>query len=637
LNPAQPKSRYRPSIDGLRAVAVLLVIGYHAFPSALPGGFVGVDMFFVISGFLISGILYGNFSEAGARGTRVIREFYGRRIRRIFPALSLVLFACYLIGFGVLLPQEFSNLCRDVAESAGFCLNLALAGRTGYFEPESASLPLLHIWSLGVEEQFYLLWPLVIWAACRMRIRVLPVSVFIGGSSFFWTIYHMSAPAGAAFFLPQTRLWELLIGAAAAAVLSEHGTAAATGGRVVRELCAFAGSGMIVAGVAMVTRDSGPPNARTLLPTLGTVLVICAGEESLVGRGILSRKIPVWIGLISYPLYLWHWPLLTFTRLTSENGGSPVHVLGAIAVSALLAWATYRFLEYPVRHGPRSALKVAVPFAAVLATGLLGFFSFRQAGFPWRVPPILRDPNAAVEGHEIPWRAGDYFLKAGDTGDNFKVDKNEILPGRPTLFLWGDSHAASLYPGYAKYFARSYNLVQRTVQGTAPILGLDFPTHPNSRSLNDYIFASIQRAHPDCVVLSANWLTYDWTRLTATIRALKSAGVGHIVVIGPLPQWKGLGLPQQLYNYYRTHFLDRLPVRMTYGVEEGPIRVDSQMRKFCAAEGVDYVSPCMLLSNKDGFITRVGDTPESIVAFDYGHLTKAGSEYLVSKFPGASQ
>ena len=229
---AAGKSEYRPSIDGLRAVAVLLVIGFHVFPKAIAGGFVGVDVFFVISGFLISTILYREFGSRDKNGGRVIAGFYGRRIKRIFPSLAVVLAACYVLGFKALFPEPFKALCQSIVASVGFCLNLVASRDTGYFAGDAASKPLLHIWSLGVEEQFYLVWPLVIWVTAKARIRLLPVVVFLAGCSFFMNYYRMGASAAESFYLPQMRFWELSIGSIAAIAYPIAGALLAPGPEV---------------------------------------------------------------------------------------------------------------------------------------------------------------------------------------------------------------------------------------------------------------------------------------------------------------------------------------------------------------------------------------------------------------------
>ena len=205
-NLSHPK--YRPDIDGLRAVAVLSVVVFHAFPTLLKGGFIGVDVFFVISGFLISTIILKSLNN----GTFSFREFYGRRVRRIFPALTIVLFSSLTLGWFGLLSDELNQLGKHVAAGAGFVSNLVLWSEVGYFDSSANSKPLLHLWSLGVEEQFYIVWPLLLWSAWKLRINVLLVTLLIAGSSFLLSLNKVGYDITAAFYSPQTRFWELLAG-----------------------------------------------------------------------------------------------------------------------------------------------------------------------------------------------------------------------------------------------------------------------------------------------------------------------------------------------------------------------------------------------------------------------------------------
>ncbi len=328
---------YQPHIDGLRGIAVIAVVSFHAFPTVVPGGFLGVDVFFVISGFLISTILYGDFSRHGASGASVVGNFYSRRVRRIFPSLVVVLAAVLLAGYILLLPSELVRLSKSIILSACFGLNIFLAGATDYFGADSQSNPLLHLWSLGVEEQFYLIWPLIIWMMLRSRVRLLPFTVFLAAGSFFLNAHKYESDLVRAFYLPQTRLWELLVGAIAAAVTkcpSENGTSGTRatvlfpsgykwrGGSIrpwVSNFLTLVGCALIGVSLRVIRSDMGLPNGWSLLPTLGTALVVCSGGIGWLNRRILSNRILVWIGLISYPLYLWHSPLLSYLRIGSEH------------------------------------------------------------------------------------------------------------------------------------------------------------------------------------------------------------------------------------------------------------------------------------------------------------------------------
>jgi peptidoglycan/LPS O-acetylase OafA/YrhL len=648
LETGAKKSGYRPSIDGLRAVAVLLVIAFHVAPNAVGGGFIGVDVFFVISGFLISTILYGDFGNPERGGARVIAAFYRRRIRRIFPSLAVVLAACYALGFRVLFAAPFKALCLGIVASVGFCLNLLATRETGYFDPDAVSRPLLHIWSLGVEEQFYLVWPLLIWATSRARIRLLPVVAFLAGCSFFMNYLRMGATAAQAFYLPQMRFWELSVGSVTAIlypatrswlVLAPVDAEAAPGSaagwaRWKPHALAALGICLIGAGAVLIKRDFSLPSAWMLLPALGTALVIVGGESAWFNRTILAHPAAVWVGLISYPLYLWHWPLLVFSRLSWQDGDTLPYKLGAVLVAVILAWGTYRFVEMPVRRGARGLSKVLVPSAAMAAVGLAALGTYRADGIPDRFPKIIQDLDHFEFKYPIgdAWRAGTYFLTSDNSGADFKVDRREIAPDRPTLFLWGDSHAAQLYPGYKRYFSDRYNIVQRTAINTGPFLGMVRTYQPEMKGMNDFVFDTVKRIRPDVVILAADWYQYDWPRIEDTIRALQGIGIGHITVIGPVPHWKG-SLPQQLLIYYREHPGGPLPTRMTQGAVESTAGIDRGLRLLCERLKVGYLSPYTLLADKDGFITRLGDGAEKIVAWDYSHLTVAGSEYLVSRFP----
>jgi peptidoglycan/LPS O-acetylase OafA/YrhL len=642
------RSEYRPSIDGLRALAVLLVIGFHVFPQAITGGFTGVDVFFVISGFLISTILYGEFENPEKGGVRVIASFYSRRIRRIFPSLAVVLAACYVFGFKVLFPGQFAALCQSIMASVGFCLNLVASRETGYFDASAVSRPLLHIWSLGVEEQFYLVWPLVIWTAARARAPLLPVVIFLAGCSFFLAYYRMGYSPAQVFYLPQMRFWELSVGSIAAIAYPAAGKwlllnpGRASDSHIGPSKWAlwlpsglsFLGVFLIGAGVVLIKRDFNIPGAWSLLPTFGAACIIFGGESAWFNRKVLAHPIAVWIGLISYPLYLWHWPLLVFSRLAWQNGDTTSYKLGAIGLAGVLAWCTYVFIEIPIRRGPKGFLRVLIPSAAMLAVGILAMATYRAEGIPDRFPKIIQDLDRFEfkYANGAAWRTGTYFLSSDSAGTDFKVDRNEISPDKPSLVLWGDSHAAQLYPGYNKYFSGRYNIVQRTAINTGPFLGMTRRYQPEMKGMNDFIFETIRRVHPDIVVLAADWFQYDWPRIDKTVLALKGLGIPHIIVVGPVPHWAG-SLPQQLLIYFRRHPDEPLPTRLKQGEVESTGQIDALLGDLCRRLGVEYVSPYTLLADRDGFITRLGDGADKIVAWDYAHLTVAGSEFLVAQFP----
>ncbi len=384
---------YRPDIDGLRALAVLAVLAYHAFPAVLPGGFVGVDVFFVISGYLISGILSGELDA----GRFSLACFYGRRVRRIFPALCLVLASCLAYGCVVLLPSELSRLGEHVAGGAGFVANLMFWHEAGYFDRTAAAKPLLHLWSLGVEEQFYLAWPLLLWGAHRARLHRTACILALAGASFALNLVAAEQDAAGDFYAPATRMWELAVGALVSEesssflkkrtkklLLLAYPSVERSATARAKAFCfffskkkallpSFLGLVLILAAAALLNARMIFPGWLALLPVSGAALLIAAGPNAPVNRW-LSRPAAVSVGLISYPLYLWHWPLLSYaTILRRGRPPTPLMAAGLLCVAAGLAWLTWRYLEAPMRRPGARGRKtawLAVLMAAVGTAGL---------------------------------------------------------------------------------------------------------------------------------------------------------------------------------------------------------------------------------------------------------------------------
>ena len=379
-NSPQLHPTYRSDIDGLRAVAVLSVVLFHAFPEILPGGFTGVDVFFVISGFLISTILYSNL----ATGRFSIADFYGRRIRRIFPALILVMASCYALGWFVLLPDEYAQLGKHIAGGAGFVQNFVLWNESGYFDNAADTKPLLHLWSLGIEEQFYIVWPILLWIGYRLRLNLLSLTLLIAIISFVLNIrgINVTKDLTATFYSPQTRFWELLIGATAAyltlypsAKLKAFVAQAIAGAKSAfvaivwnkdkqqalhsvaagavnnANLYSIAGLLILLLGMALVNKHSAFPGWWALMPTLGSVLLIIAGPRAIINRTLLSNKVMVALGLISYPLYLWHWAILSFLRIMQGEVAPWWQRAIAVLLAVVLSTLTYKFVEKPIRFG----------------------------------------------------------------------------------------------------------------------------------------------------------------------------------------------------------------------------------------------------------------------------------------------
>ena len=343
--------KYRADIDGLRALAVLSVVIYHVNPQSIPGGFLGVDIFFVISGYLISLIVF----REQASGTFIFADFYARRIRRIFPALAVVLLATIVFGAFALFADEYHRLGKHASSAIAFLLNFQLMNEAGYFDVASGSKPLLHLWSLSVEEQFYLVWPALLIVIGRLRWRIgVVIGILIVGS-FAFAIHLASRNLNALYFHPLARFWELLLGAALAYYHHRFGINAfptRTDQQWIRHLLSCVGLVAIFSALFLFNDKAPHPSTLTLIPLLGVVLLIAGGGSTVAGR-FLALKPIVWIGLISYPLYLWHWPLLSYIGIMESGAPAKALLWVGAGAAVLLAALTYRFIEQPLRHPRR--------------------------------------------------------------------------------------------------------------------------------------------------------------------------------------------------------------------------------------------------------------------------------------------
>jgi peptidoglycan/LPS O-acetylase OafA/YrhL len=442
--------KYRPYIDGLRAVAVLSVLGYHAAPGRVPGGFIGVDIFFIISGFLISSIIFSNLE----RGTFSITDFYNRRIRRIFPALSTLLVATVVFGWFALVATEYAYLGKHVASGAGFVSNGVLYSESGYFDSAVEAKPMLHLWSLAIEEQFYLLWPLTLAFVWRRKWNFLGVTAAIGLLSFAVNVYLSASNPSAAFYWPISRFWQLMIGGVLA-YLTLHRPELLRRNKNAQSIVGFS---LVAIALLLIDRHRAFPGWWALLPSLGTFFIISSGSEAWLNRYVLSRKLLVWIGLISYPLYLWHWPMLSFARIFEGTEVSQRLRLELLCLAFLLAWITYRLIELPIRQN-RSIVPVVALGCTMVFVGSVGLYCFFNGGFRSRSnqPTIL---NAGDIGHErfereyVKYsRCSSATRAAVDSGvSEFDVCRQSLDDKDLEIAILGDSHALPTFMAFASSF-----------------------------------------------------------------------------------------------------------------------------------------------------------------------------------------
>ena len=641
--------KYRADIDGLRAIAILSVVGFHAFPSWVKGGFIGVDIFFVISGYLISTIMIGSLE----RNSFSFVDFYIRRIKRIFPALLLVLMASFVLGWFVLMADEYKQLGKHIAGGAGFISNFLFWYENGYFDNAAETKPLLHLWSLGIEEQFYIFWPLLLWFAWKKRFNLLTITLAVAVISFALNIGKIeNDDAIAAFYSPQTRFWELMVGSVLAYMTLHkqnlfpeftHRLDAWLGkiiyaqmpdanGKTLRNVQSVLGTALLAIGFLVVTKESHFPGWWALLPTMGAALIIAAGAQAWLNRVILSNRVLVWFGLISFPLYLWHWPLLSFTRLM-ESETTSYEIFAAVLVSIVLAWLTYRLIEKPIRFGNHSKAKTNTLIVLMIVVGYIGYNCYDRDGLEFRFPKTLQAiVRFKIVDPKNMWRAGTCHLLPKQDYTSFDLCKSESDDDKKTMLLWGDSHAAHLYPGYKISFGDKFNILQRTASSCPPILNLEMDGNPYCKKINDAVFELIKAEKPNKIVLAAVWGSYDWKKIEKTIAQLRKIGITDIDLIGPVPRWHDT-LSKQLYLYYKTDPLHRIPERMKFGLDPGFFELDSVLSDFAHRLKVNYISPSKILCNDDGCITRTGETRDTLTAFDAAHLSENGSRLLVSHFP----
>lgn len=466
------RPNYRPDIDGLRAIGILSIISFHAFPDKLSGGFLGVDIFFVISGYLISTIILNTLDL----GTFSFVEFYKRRINRIFPALILILATCLVFGWFALLANEYKQLGKHIAGAAGGISNFIFWKEAGYFDNAAETKPLLHLWSLGIEEQFYIFWPIFLWIAKKNKINIFLIIIIITSASFYLNIKGIHNDTISTFYSPQTRFWELICGSLLAwwnlynhipliyikkkygyllnTIVSRH--ILKSNYNALLNAQSLFGLLLLCYGSYTISKEMLFPGALALIPVLGTVLIISAGEQAWFNRVVLSSRVLVWLGLISFPLYLWHWPILSFIQIIDNKAPSNTIRATAILLSIMLAWITYLFIEKPIRFNKtKNKINSTVIISLIITTGYMGYYTYKNDGFYFRVNGFESISKASGEW-EYPGALKIFYYK-NRTLFYQKSERSET-----TLFV-GDSNVE-------QYYVRMDELIKNNPFGTNSII-----------------------------------------------------------------------------------------------------------------------------------------------------------------------
>ena len=607
--------KYRPDIDGLRAVAVLPVLFYHAGIPGFPGGFVGVDIFFVISGYLICGMIDADI-RAGAFS---LGDFYRRRMLRILPALFAMFLATSVLAYVYCLPVELVDYAKSLASAVGSVSNVYFAATAGYFDAPAETKPLLHTWSLGVEEQFYLVAPLLMMAGWRFaRDRARWLFAVAAALSFAAAVAVSTRNTTFVFYLTPFRAWELGLGA-----LLSIRVIPAPAGALARHACGITGL-LVLLGAILFGSPATPLLLMTSLASIGAALVIASSERdaSVVGR-LLSLRPLVLVGLISYSLYLWHWPLIVFQRTDGVlfAAAGLTGKLALVVVALCIAWLSWRFIELPFRSKARQSSGVAVfgtAAAAMVSSVALCALVLLEGGAPFRFPQRVA-AVAAYLGYDpsVAFRAGRCYLAT----NRQRLDVETCLapdPKLPNYLLVGDSHAAHLWLGLSSALPE-INLMQATASACRPAVApaalLDTRACPR---LMQFVFNDVlANTRVDKVLLAAAWQDEDLPGLSVTLDALKQRGV-DVTVLGPIVEYE-MALPRLLADGIMRGDPALASSRRTPGIRER----DRAMARRVAASGASYISVYDLVCRDGGCDEFVdGDVP---LQFDAGHLTAKGS------------
>jgi peptidoglycan/LPS O-acetylase OafA/YrhL len=608
--------KYRADIDGLRALAVIPVLFYHLGVPGFGGGFVGVDIFFVISGYLICGMIDADIRS----GSFSLGNFYKRRVLRILPALFVMFLVTSVLAYLCCLPVELEDYSKSLASAVGSVSNVYFAATAGYFDAPAETKPLLHTWSLAVEEQFYLITPLLMLCAYRVlskRIRLLfAIATVLSLAAAFAISFRNTTFV---FYLTPFRAWELTLGA-----LLSIGFIPAPRTEFGKNACGTTGL-LLLLGVVLFGSSSAPLLLMTSLAAIGAALVIASSEQATSAAGrLLSLRPIVFIGLISYSLYLWHWPLIVFQRtdgLLLPGSSSAATKLTLIAASVGIACLSWKFVEMPFRSKVRATAKTVVfAFASTAMASVVALCGFVliDGGAPFRFPErvvaigayLAYDPSAA-------FRSGHCYLATNrqqlDVQTCLKLDGK-----RPNYLLVGDSHAAHLWFGLSSAMPQ-VNIMQATASACRPAVEaislLDTRACPR---LMKFVFDDfLVHNKVDKILLSASWKDEDIPVLSSTLDTLRSRGF-DVTVLGPIVEYDA-ALPRLLVEEMLRNSPSIASDTRTPGIRER----DRALRRMVTAKGAAYLSVYDAVCRNDRCDEFAGgDIP---LQFDAGHLTAKGS------------
>lgn len=610
---------YRPDIDGLRAIAVGAVILFHLDVGIMKGGFIGVDVFFVISGYLITGLLQ---SEIDAGRFSILR-FYDRRIRRILPALFAVILAASAAAVCLFFPPEILDFANSVVATTLFSSNIYFMMVTDYFAATSNSNPLLHTWSLAVEEQYYIVFPFLLYGLRTLRQKnVVLVISGLAIASFVVSIRLVMTDQVGAFYLAPSRAWEFFIGA-----LLSFKALPDVQKTWLREVSAAIGLALIVAGCLKFYRNMPFPGTLALVPCIGAALLIHANAagRTLTGRLISARPI-VFIGLISYSLYLWHWPIIVFFQIWWVKPIGWVGDLGLILATCVIGTLSWYFIELPFRQKRLAASPLALRSAALASMAgfcALGIALIVSDGMAFAFPKEIVTLANYIHYHErTAYRRGTCFIDShtsplSDFAATTCLTRSHV---KPNLLVIGDSHAAHLWSGLTDALP-SVQILQATATGCKPVFGTR--GHPTCVALiNRALADEVATGTADAVLLSARWENEDIAQLVATVDRL-ARYVAQVYVSGPIVEYRE-NLPRLLARSVQ----QKDPELLITARVDAQRQVDERLAIALEGHRAVYLSVYGTLCGRQSEACRTLTDNGIPMQWDYGHLTAEGSKYL---------
>jgi peptidoglycan/LPS O-acetylase OafA/YrhL len=617
---------FRADINGLRAIGVTAVILFHFGVSGFQGGFVGVDAFFVISGYLMTGIIFRRL----AQGRFSLIGFYLDRAKRIIPALAVLCVVLLSIGWLVLFPSDYKALGKEVGSAVTFISNIVFMRDSGYFDTAPHEKWLLHTWSLSVEWQFYLLYPVAVLFLrkkfAEQTLRWILLGFAIG--SLLLSVYASSKWPNQAFYLLPTRGWEMLVGGLVYLfpIRAE---------KRLRSFLEMGGLALIAYSCLRFNSNDIWPGWLASVPVVGTAMVILASRaESVMTANAISQ----FLGKASYSIYLWHWPLVVGLHYAGKASDG-FWIGSAIAASVLLGQLSLVFIENPTRKTTKSIPSRGrawpYPVGAALAVAILGAGVFMAEGVSTDLRAINQGERSKfiekyADLHKNGLRSA-YRAECDFYDWNEKVAKQAIessctgAAGKDAIFLWGDSHAQALSLGLRSAVSQQDMFAQVATSGCAPSLVPQTTKAPNNNCdySNQYALKEIERHKPGTVVIAQRW-EHEKTDWNAIADRLHKSGVRKVVLVGPLPTWT----PSLPLIVARTHWFDEVDY-VRDGLDRKAFATDTTLTdKYGQSPNLTYVSMIRALCEARGCRAFVPGE-RSLMAVDYAHLSPEGSIYAV--------